>query len=154
MNRLILISCSWLLKKTLVITTNSTYSESASGLVEHTSDIDMTYRNDMATIHTDQLPQKSKISSGHMIYRSSHSEVFLGKGVLKICSKFTGEHPCRSAISIKLLCNFIEISFHHGCSAVNLLHIFRTPFLKNTSGGLLLDLKKIVHETLVYPKYV
>ena len=35
-------------------------------------------------------------------FRSSHSEVFLGKGVLKICSTFTGEHPCRSAISIKL----------------------------------------------------
>ena len=35
--------------------------------------------------------------------RSSHLEVFVGKGVLKICSKFTGEHPCRSAISIKLL---------------------------------------------------
>ena len=34
--------------------------------------------------------------------------VFLGKGVRKICSKFTGEHPCRSAISVKLLCNFIE----------------------------------------------
>ena len=34
--------------------------------------------------------------------RSSHSEVFLGKAVLKICRKFTGEHPCRSAISIKL----------------------------------------------------
>ena len=32
--------------------------------------------------------------------RSSHPEVFLGKGVLKICSKFTGEHPCRSGISI------------------------------------------------------
>ena len=32
--------------------------------------------------------------------RSSHPEVFLGKSVLKICSKFTGEHPCRSAISI------------------------------------------------------
>ena len=30
-------------------------------------------------------------------------EVFLGKRVLKICSKFTGEHPCRSAISKKLL---------------------------------------------------
>ena len=39
------------------------------------------------------------------IFRSSHLEVFLGKGVLKIYSKFTGEHPCRSAISIKLLCN-------------------------------------------------
>ena len=36
------------------------------------------------------------------ILLSSHPEVFLGKGVLKICSKFTGEHPCRSAISIKL----------------------------------------------------
>ena len=26
--------------------------------------------------------------------------MFLGKGVLKICRKFTGERPCRSAISI------------------------------------------------------
>ena len=29
-------------------------------------------------------------------------------------------------------------SLRHGCSPVNLLHIFRTPFSKNTSGGLLL----------------
>ena len=28
--------------------------------------------------------------------RSSRSEVFLRKRFLKICSKFTGEHPCRS----------------------------------------------------------
>ena len=28
--------------------------------------------------------------------------------------------------------------FGIGCSPVNLLHIFRTPFLKNTSGRLLL----------------
>ena len=34
---------------------------------------------------------------------SSHTEVFLRKGVLKICSNFTGEHPYRSVISIKLL---------------------------------------------------
>ena len=53
-------------------------------------------------------------------------------------SKFTGEHPCRSVISIKLLCNFIEITFWHGCSPVNLLYIFRTPFLKNTFGRLVL----------------
>ena len=70
--------------------------------------------------------------------KSNHPEVFLGKGILKICSKFTGEHTCRSAISIKLLCNFIEIALRHGCSPVNLLHIFRTPFLKTTSGWLLL----------------
>ena len=40
--------------------------------------------------------------------RSNPPEVFLGTGVMKICSKFTGEHPCGSAISITLLCNFIE----------------------------------------------
>ena len=36
--------------------------------------------------------------------------------------------------------NFIEIALWHGCSQVNLLHIFRTPFPKNTSGGLFLVL--------------
>ena len=30
--------------------------------------------------------------------------------------------------------NFFEIAFPHGSSPVNLLHTFRTPFLKNTSG--------------------
>ena len=75
-----------------------------------------------------------------MRYRSSLPGVFLGEGLLKICSKSSGEHPYRSAISIKLLCNFIEITLRHRCSPVNLMHIFRTPFLKNTSGGLLLVL--------------
>ena len=28
------------------------------------------------------------------IAKSIPSEVLLGKGVLKICSKFTGQHPC------------------------------------------------------------
>ena len=75
--------------------------------------------------------------------RSNPPEVFLGKGVLQICSKFTGEHPCRNEISIKVH----EIALRHGCSPVNLLHIFRTPFPRNTSGWLLLkddiQLKKI-----------
>ena len=64
--------------------------------------------------------------------------VFLGKGVLKICSRFTGEHPRRSVISIKLLCKFIKITLQHGCSPVNLLHVLRTSFSKNISGRLLL----------------
>ena len=68
--------------------------------------------------------------------RSSRPEVFFGKGVLKICSKFTGKHPCRNAISR----NFIEIALRHGCSPVNLLHISRTPFPRNTSGWLLLEI--------------
>ena len=74
------------------------------------------------------------------IYRGSPPEVFLGKDVLKICSKFTEEHPCWSVISTKLLCNFIEIALRHECSPVNVLHIFGTPFPKNTSGGLLVNL--------------
>ena len=36
--------------------------------------------------------------------------------------------------------NFIEITLRHGCSPVNLLHIFRTLFPKNTSGWLLLSM--------------
>ena len=59
-------------------------------------------------------------------FRSSRPEVFLGKGVLKICSRFTGEHPCRSAI---FQSNFIEITLRQSCS----------PFHKNTSGWLLLS---------------
>ena len=68
--------------------------------------------------------------------RSSCPEVSLGKVVVKMCSKFTGEHPCRSVTSIKLLCNFIEITLRHGSSPVNLLHIFTIPFPRNTSERL------------------
>ena len=67
--------------------------------------------------------------------RSSGPEVFLRKGVLKPCSKFTGEQPCLSVISIKFQRNFIEITLRHGCSLVIFLHIFRTPFRKNTLDG-------------------
>ena len=76
------------------------------------------------------VPRIRRSETIQQIYRS----------IPKLSSKFTEEHPCRSAISIKLLCNFIQITFRHGCSPVNLLHIFRTRFRKNTSGWLLLNL--------------
>ena len=60
------------------------------------------------------------------------------KDILKICSKFTGGHPFKSVISIKLQSNFIEITLQHVCSPINLLHIFRTPFPWNTPVQLLL----------------
>ena len=81
---------------------------------------------------------QDRINRIFVIFRSSHPEVLLGKGVLKKCSKFTVEHPCWSVI-----CNFIEMTLQHGCSPVNLLHIFRIPFLKNTSGRLLLNFRYI-----------
>ena len=77
-------------------------------------------------------------------YRSSRPEVFSGKAVLKICSKFTGEHSrSHSSIStllklqIKLRLNFIEIAVRYRCSPVKLLDLLRTRFSKNTSGQLL-----------------
>ena len=39
----------------------------------------------------------------------------------------------------KVASNFIKIAIQHGCTPGNFLHIFRTPFYKNTYGGLLLD---------------
>ena len=57
---------------------------------------------------------------------------------LIICSKFTGKHLSRSVISTKMQNNFIEVGLQHGCSPVNLQHIFRTLFPKIISGALLL----------------
>ena len=67
-----------------------------------------------------------------MSVRSSPPKLFLGKGVLQTCSKFTEEQPCRRMIAIKLLCNFIEITLQYECSPVNTQHISKTPFPKNT----------------------
>ena len=58
------------------------------------------------------------------------SEVFLGKGVLKICSKFTGEHPHQSA--------------------VNLLYIFRISFPENTYGRLLLNTTPVIQQNKMF----
>ena len=47
-------------------------------------------------------------------------------------------------------CDFNKVaSLRHGCSPVNLLHIFRTPFPKDTSEGLLL---KVLEREVVVQK--
>ena len=65
----------------------------------------------------------------HLFSRNNSPELFLSKGVLKTCSKFIGENRCRSAISMKLLCNFIEVTLRRGYSPVNLFNIFKTLLL-------------------------
>ena len=87
---------------------------------------------------SDILSFTDKVRALTFRYRSNPREVLLEKGVPKIYSKFTGEQPCQSAISIKLLCNFIKITLRNGCSPVNLLHILRITFRKNCSRGMLL----------------
>ena len=74
----------------------------------------------------------------NLVFRSSPLEVLSNEGVLKLCRKFIGKHPCRGVISIKLQSNFIEITLWEGSSPVNLLNIFRSTFPRNTSGWLFL----------------
>ena len=64
------------------------------------------------------------------------------KGVLR---KWCSENIPQIYRRTPMLCNFIEIALRHGCSHVNLLHIFRAPFYKNTYGGLLLKLRLFKH---------
>ena len=94
-----------------------------------------------------KFPEAVYHQSEAALQRCSYKKVFW-----KICSKFTGEHPCQSVISIKLQSNFIEIVLRHGCSPVFLLYVFRTPFPKNTSGWLLL--KKYICEDMASAAYV
>ena len=49
-----------------------------------------------------------------VIFRSSPPEVFLRKGVLKIRSKFTGEHPCRNVVSVRLHATLLKSRFGIG----------------------------------------
>ena len=93
------------------------------------------YKNKILSPLMTNVRQVPKRVPYTFIFRSSSLVVFLGKGVLIICSKFRGENPYRNVVSIKLQSNFIEITLRYGCSLVNLLHIFRTPILKNTSRG-------------------
>ena len=73
-------------------------------------------------------PKQNK-ATNKLHVRSNRPELFLGKVVLKICKKFTGESLCRSVIQKSCFAN---------CSPVNLQHIFETLFPKSTSGRLLL----------------
>ena len=55
------------------------------------------------------------------------------KGVLKISTKFTGEHPWWSVISVELQSSFNKIKLRHGCSwtAASEFHSFIHPFIKS-----------------------
>ena len=58
------------------------------------------------------------------------------RGVLKQIYRRTPIPKCNFNKGAEQL--YWEIALRHGCSPLNLLHIFKTPFPKNTSGWLLL----------------
>ena len=60
----------------------------------------------------EEHPCQSAISlSGDQKHISSGPKGFLRKDVLKICSKFTGEHPYQSVISVNLQSNYLLLLF-------------------------------------------
>ena len=66
-------------------------------------------------------------------FRSSHPD-----GVLKKrCSENMQQIYRRTLMPKCYFSNFFDIALRHGCSPVNLLHVFRTIFPRNTSGWLL-----------------
>ena len=65
--------------------------------------------------------------------------------------------PSRTACNYLCIlpCTFIEITLQDGCSRVNLLYVSRTPFCKNTLGGLFAPLhflfnKNQISETIYF----
>ena len=68
-------------------------------------------------------------------FRSNHPKVFLWKGVLEICSKFTGEHPRRTVILIKLQSNFTETHFNMDVLLWNCCIFLEHLFLEVPLGG-------------------
>ena len=57
---------------------------------------------------------KDTLSGLNNFLKNSLPDVFLGKRILKIFNKFTGEHPWRNVISIQLLCTLLKLHFGMG----------------------------------------
>ena len=77
----------------------------------------------------------------HLMFLMSSAQKQTSRGVLrKRCSENIQQIYRRTPMP---KCDFnkvaTKITLRHGCSPVNLLHIFRTPFIENTSGRLLLS---------------
>ena len=74
------------------------------------------------------------------LYVKRKGQTRLSGGVLwkKVFRKYAANWQENTNAKVWFQCNFIEIILRHGCSPINLLHITKTPFLKNTSEWLLM----------------
>ena len=75
--------------------------------------------------------------------RSSHQRCSTKKGVLRNFTKFTRKHLRQSLFFNKVAglrpATLLKKRLWHGCVPVKFVKFLRTPFLQNTSGGLLLS---------------
>ena len=88
-----------------------------------------------------------------IICRSSHRRCSLRKGVLRNFVKFTGKHLCQSLLFIIVSglrpATSLKKKLWHMCFPINFAKFLRTPFLRNTSGRLLVYL---TFHSIQYPK--
>ena len=72
----------------------------------------------------------------NFLYRSSLSEVFCKKGVLRNFTKFTGKHMCQSLFFNKVAglrpATLLKKRLWHKCFPVNFVKFLRTPFFHRT----------------------
>ena len=73
------------------------FSENFSFSVVETN-LNKKFENKKGKLYKFQGNIPKNTSNDAVDLRSRHAEVFLGKSVLKICSKFTGENLCRSTL--------------------------------------------------------
>ena len=82
--------------------------------------------------------------------RSSRTDVFCKKGVLRNFAKFIEKHLCQSLFFNKAAglrpAILLKKRLWHSCFPVNFGKFLRTPFSQNTPGRLLLKLLEILHE--------
>ena len=88
-----------------------------------------------------------------IICRRSHQRCSLREDVLRNLSKFTGKHLCQSLLFNKVASlrpsTLSKNKLWHRCFPMNFAIFQRTPFLRNTSGRLLLYL---TFHSIQYPK--
>ena len=91
---------------------------------------------------TNQMPH---LYSYFTRFRSSPSEMFLRKGVLKTWSKFTGEQACRSAI-----CKATLLKLHFGMGVLLQIYCIFSEhrFLKTPLRGCFWRFSKSIEHTL------
>ena len=77
-------------------------------------------------------------STLNSLYQKQPSSGVLRKRCSENMQQIYSRTPMSKCDFNKVACNFIEVTFWHGCSSVNFPQIFRTPFPKNASGRLLL----------------
>ena len=88
----------------------------------------------ICTLFKQRKASRWKLGNFWEKYRSSPPQVFLGKSIWIICSKFKGKHPSRSVISMNVQSlkghNLIKKILQHRCFPVNIEKFLSTAFSK------------------------